>query len=177
MAKKKSTGLTQKPDGGYSIGSEGGVAEALAAIEHTDEMIEKAEALLRQTKTYQSLQELREKRQALSTAVDEFVLSNYKAGEGYEDDRIRLTKVQGHTRRWDVEKLKTLVTPGMFKNLVKVTADPDKINEMIRKGKLKLETVAAAYTERPNKPYVRPTIKKDGLDVEAQADQLAEKLA
>lgn len=120
---------------------------------------------------------MREEDAALAQAVEEFVLTSYEPGQGYEDDRVKLTKVQSHTRRWSAEKLEKLVTRGMFKNLVAVTVVPAKIDEMVRKGKLKLEDVAEAYEERPNKPYVRPTAKKDGLDAESSADLLAEKLA
>jgi hypothetical protein len=176
MARKKA-GLSRDKNGKVVIGSEDGVAQALRRREQLDDLIQKATALLEQTKTYQSRAAMQEEDAELEAAIREFVLNSYEAGSGYEDDRVRLTKVQGHTRTWNVDKLQAKLSRGLFKSVTQITVVPAKIDEMVRKGKIDLDAIADAYEERANKPYVKPTAKKDGLDAEAEADNLAELLA
>jgi hypothetical protein len=112
-------------------------------------------------------------------ALDNYVIDKFQAGDGYEDDDWKATKVVGHKRTWDVEKLGKLIPKGIFKNVVKVSVDGEKIDAMVAAGRLDRKKISAAFTEKPNKPYVKITkrekdAKKKG---EAEAESLAAKLA
>lgn len=111
---------------------------------------------------------------ALREAVDAYVL---KQGE-YEDDGIKLTKVQSNTRTWNPDVLETLVPRGVFKNLVKIVVDNDKVQEYVAAKKIKAADIAPAYEEKPKAPYVKWTAKKVGAKERAAADaaSLAAKL-
>jgi len=111
----------------------------------------------------------------LKEAVDKYVIKNYEPSSGYENDAVSLTHVQGHTRRWNAEKLEELVPRGIFKNLVTIAVVPAKIDEYVRAKKIKREDIEAAYEETPNKPYVRWTPKK--LDTTERAASEASSLA
>lgn len=108
----------------------------------------------------------------LRLAINQFVLDN----DGYEDDSIKITRVQAFRRTWNAEKLENLVPRGIFKNLVTFTVKPEKIDEYVRQGKLNAEKIAAAYEESPNAPFTRWS-KKSQANGAAEAQSLAEKLA
>lgn len=164
--KKKVAGLAGESD----------VARALDRREEIAATLETLEEQLAKTKLYQRVEALREEDAKIEADVKEFVLVNYASGEGYEDERVKLTKVVGHTRTWNVDRLKELVKPGVFKKLTSLVVVPAKIDELVRAGKLDLEEIADAYEERANAPYVKPTIKSR-VDNSAEAESLAEKLA
>jgi hypothetical protein len=111
----------------------------------------------------------------LKEAVDRWVIKNYEPSTGYDNDTVSLTHVQGHTRRWNAEKLEELVPKGIFKNLVTITVVPAKIDEYVRAKKIKREDIEPAFEETPNKPYVKWTPKK--LDTTSRAESEAASLA
>lgn len=114
----------------------------------------------------------------LKTAVDAYVIKNYDPSSGYENDVMSITHVQGHTRRWNAEKLEKLVPRGVFKNLVTVTVVPAKIDEYVRAKKIKREDIEPAFEETANKPYAKWTPKKQANADRAAAEtsSLADKL-
>lgn len=158
-----------------AIASVSGVQSALRRIEEIDAALETLTARLAKTKLAQQIDVLEEEKHALSIEVDAFVLDHYEAGDGYEDDAIRITKVQGHSRRWNAETLMRLVPRGVFKTLVDVTVVPAKVDDAVKAGRITLEQIADAFEETPNRPYLKRTVKAQGR--EDQAASLAEKLS
>lgn len=112
----------------------------------------------------------------LTVAIDNYVLANYTAGEGYEDDKWLATKVVGNTRVWDAGALFKILPRGIFKQITKIVVDPQAIDEAVRAGKITDEQIASALSTRPNKPYVKVTARS-GASNTAEADNLAAKLA
>jgi len=110
--------------------------------------------------------------------VDAYVLKTAEPSEGLETDDVILTHVQGHTRVWDAEKLEKLVPRGIFKNLVTITVVPAKIDEYVRAKKITREQIEEAFVEKPKKPYVKWTPKKQAQadKADAEAASLADKL-
>ena len=123
--------------------------------------------------------DLKRKREDIKEAVDAYVLKHFKAQDGIETPGYKLTHVQGHTRTWDAAKLESLVPRGIFKNLVALTVVPAKIDEYVRAKKIDRDAIAAAYTEKPNKPYVKwSPVKESSADrAESEAAGLADALA
>jgi hypothetical protein len=113
----------------------------------------------------------------LREAVDKYIIDKYSAGEGIETPTYLATKVVGHTRTWNVEKLQKLIPRGILKNVVKMTVDGAKVDEYVRAGKIDRNKIKGAYEERPNKPYVKITRRsQDDGKADAEADSLAGKL-
>lgn len=138
------------------------------ALERIDELDKNMEALIAP---------LRTERDRLREAADKYVVDHYNPGEGIETDTFKMTKVVGHTRWWNPEKLEKLVPRGIYKNLVEVKVLPAKVDEYVRKGKIKRADIEAAFEERPNKPYVKMTKKEQGdARASAEASSLAEAL-
>lgn len=109
-----------------------------------------------------------EERTALKAAVDAYVIDK----DNYEDDTIKVTRVQGFRRAWDVAKLEKILPRGIFKNVVKIEVDPAKLNEYVNKGKIEEEKITPAFVETPNAPYTKWTPKTKGAG-EAEAEDLA----
>lgn len=105
------------------------------------------------------------------------MLTNYKAGEGYDDDHYKITKVVQHTRTWNIDKLKALVKPKVFKQVTELRVVPAKINELVSSGKLDIDEIESAYESSPNRPYIKKSVKADSSKAEGEAAGVAEALA
>lgn len=164
MARKRSSGIS----------SEAAVAKALRRKQEAEAALVTLRARLEKTALYAQVSALEEEVADIDAKVKEFVLGHYEPGDGYEDEYVKVTKVQSHQRRWNVERLQELVKPRMFRSIVTVTVAPAKIDEMVREGKLDLDEIADAYEDFPSSPYVRVTAKSP--DAADAAASLAEKL-
>lgn len=176
MAKEKLAKLTsrlkRKKDGSLIVSSKSHVA---VALEDRERLTNELDKLLLDDK----IVSLREEIQRVGDAINTYVLDHYEAGEGFESDDWLATKVVGHRRTWDVEKLQKLIPRGILKNVVEMKVIPDKIDEYVRKGKLDRKKIAAAFEEVPNKPYVRITKREQSSEEKgsAEAESLAAKLS
>lgn len=111
-----------------------------------------------------------EEQVALQLAVNEYVLDK----EELVTDEWQGTRVQSHTRTWDVDKLRKKLTPAIFKRVIIVKVDNAALDGLVREGKIKLEDIEGALNERPNKPYVKWTPK--GENVHDKGDAEVERL-
>lgn len=155
---------------------ESDVARAWDRREEIAAALETLEAQLAKTKLMQRIEALREEDAKIEADVKEFVLANYEASEGYEDDRVKVTKVVPHTRVWNADKLKKLVKPGVFKKVVEVKVVPAKIDELVRAGKIDMDGISSAFEETENRAYVKISAKSTS-DNSDEAASLLEKLA
>lgn len=143
-----------------------GVKTALARIEEIDD-------ILTAIRADNAMDEWEKERADLEDAVKAFALDV----ENYEDEAYKVTKVQGHTRYWDTDKLEKLVPKGLFLRCVNLVAAPDKIDALVKQGKLDRKVIAKAFIEKKNSPYAKITKKSEpGTDGEDEAASLAEKL-
>lgn len=142
------------------------MAEALLRIEEIDK--------LRDTIYAESgLKDLDDEREKLESAVKSFVI----AKGDYEDDGYKVTRVVAKRKWWDGERLEKLLPKGMFLKVVTLTPSPEKIDKLVKEGKLDRKVIAPAFMEVPNKPYALITRKSDNEDAgEAEAQSLADKL-
>jgi hypothetical protein len=110
----------------------------------------------------------------LKSAVDKYVTEK----ENYEDDNVKITRVQGFRRSWNVAKLETILPRGIFKNVVTVMADAEKIDQYVREKKIDMKKIAPALEETPNRPYAKWSKKShDANRGEAEANELADALS
>lgn len=165
--------LKRKKDGSFSVISPRHVHDALERQDEINEEVAELQAALLETDIGIALRNLRDEEAELIMAVDSYVLNNFDGGDGVEDDDYKVTKVVGHTRTWDAEKLRKLVPLSVFKNLTAIVVRPDKIDEYVRARKLKLKDVKSAYIERENKPYVKKTRRNTSTGNTEAADLAA----
>ena len=158
------------------VASQSDVRIALDRREEIAAALETLRARLAKTKLATQVADLEAEDQRWDGAIREYVLDAYADGEGYEDERVKITRVVGHRRTWNAERLRELVTPRMFKTVTSVVVLSEKINEMVNAGKLDLDTIGDAWEETPNKPYPKWTYKAQGNRA-SEAESLAEKLA
>lgn len=115
----------------------------------------------------------------LDKAAKGYVLDHYGAGEGYEDDVWKATKVVGHRRSWNVDTLEKIMPRALFKRCTTIAVDSGKLDQLVREKKVDRKKIAKAFTEVANEPYIRITRKTpDQSEIAAdEAAGLAEKLA
>jgi hypothetical protein len=159
--------IRARKDGSYVVDSESHARIALDGLDAFDNEI----ARIREQSGLNRLEEVRAK---IKAAVDEYALEH----EGYQDERWKLTRVQGFKRAWNVDKLAKILPKSVFKHVTKIEADPAKIDDYVRKGTIKLETIEPAYEETPQKAYVKWTraTESSASKGAAEADSLAAKL-
>ena len=116
-----------------------------------------------------------EKIDKLKEARDTYLIGKMEAGATLANDTWQLTKVVAYRRTWDVSKLEKIVPKGILKNITELKVIPEKIDQYVKSGDLTLKKIAPAYTETPNKPYVRVS-KVAAANGETEAAKLAEKL-
>jgi len=100
---------------------------------------------------------LRDELEALTAAVDAYVIDHYEPGDGYDDGAVRLTKVVGYRRAWNPDKLRKLLPTRLYKLVIDVKVNNGKLDELVREGKIDRDKIESAYEEQPNAPYVRRT--------------------
>jgi hypothetical protein len=158
--------VKRKADGSVSINSKSDVRAALDRLEAIErEILDRTHDLV-------------EERADLKVAVEHYVINKFEAGAGYEDDTWLATKVVGHTRTWDVDKLSKIIPRGILKNVTELKVLPAKLDAAVRAGKIDRTKIKAAFTETPNKPYVKITRRvQDDNRASDEAESLAAKLA
>ena len=122
--------LRRKKDGSFSINSGRSVHDALERKDKIAAELEQAEEELMQTKIGQKIRRLREEADALTEAVNAYILRKYEPGEGYEDEHWKVTKVQSHRRKWNPDTLKRLIPHGLWKRCIKVEVVPAKVDAL-----------------------------------------------
>lgn len=144
--------------------SKSSVIAALDKIEELDNSITQVEQ-------DSGLMELRAERNELERLVRQYVLDKGNV----ETDTHKLTRVQGFTRGWDGVKLEKLVPKGLFLKIVDYVPNADKIDELVKAGKLDIKTIKSAFIEVPKAPYAKITKKK--ADDTDEAERVAQTLA
>lgn len=136
-----------------------------------------AQKRIEATKAGQEAKALNEELAMLDAAAKSYVLAQYQPGTGFESDHWLATHVQGHTRRWDEEKLSEILTPEQFLEVIDFKVNRQKVDELVRSGAVSKEAIDAAFEEKPNQPYVLITPRSDANAGAVEADSLAEALS
>lgn len=139
----------------------------IAALERIEQINEEMERLMKESGIYA----LGIEREDLDKKIKAYVL---KKGN-VEIPGYLLTRVQGFRRAWNSEKLQKIVPKGLFLQIVDYIPNPDKIDELVKAGKLDSKKIDKAFEETPNAPYVKITKRKQ--DDGSEADRVAKALA
>jgi hypothetical protein len=119
------------------------------------------------------LDEWEAERAELKAKVDDLVINKLEA---FEDDKIKITRVQGFKRTWDADRLEKILPRAIFRRVIKITPDPAKIDAEVKAGNIEVDRIAPALNETPNKAYAKWTAKSESDGGAAEAESLAAKL-
>jgi hypothetical protein len=161
--------LKRKKDGSfYQISSE---SDARLARERIDALTQEVYALAKKA----GIPALLEEQMAIQTVLNGYVLD----AKSFEVEGWQGTRVQSHTRTWDVEKLRKRLPGSVYKQIINVTVDKDKLDSLVKKGTIKLELIEDALVETANAAYVKWTAKGKNVQEAGQAEaaKLAEMLS
>lgn len=108
---------------------------------------------------------------ALAKALGAFM--DKHATDKLESDRAKLTLVRPMVKcvaathkeipealRDEITPLNSLLPDDIYKSVIKEVVDTEALEEALRSGDVALKDVEDAYFEKPNRPYVRTTVKK-----------------
>lgn len=139
----------------------------IAALDKIEALDAEISELMEET----GIKSLQEERAELDRLVKQYVLDKGSV----ETDTHKLTLVQGFSRGWDGVKLERLVPKGIFLKIVDYVPNADKIDEMVKAGKLDAKKIKSAFIEVPKAPYAKITKKKadDGDEAARVAEALA----
>lgn len=157
----------------FSISS---VADAKAAIELMKERTEAINEIEEMMEEEYELSTLRKESMALMEAVKDFVL---KRDKPLEVDNRRFTIVKQHVRKWNPEKLQSLLPKAVFMKVatMQYVVDPERLDSLIRAGEIDRKKIESAFEESPKAPYVKHSILKPSDNSgEEEADRVAEAL-
>jgi hypothetical protein len=127
----------------------------------------------------QKVQHLVKERDAIRKSLDAWVIAKFGDSEGYEDDQWKATKVVGHDRSWNLDKLEELVPADILEEVLNPpTVNAKKIDELVRAGRIDRDEIEDAFEEKPKAPYVKLTRKTEADDKgDKEAAEIAAKLA
>jgi hypothetical protein len=141
-----------------------GVRKALLLMEERNASIAEIE---REMEEQYELSTMRREAINLKRAAEEFMAKREVDDIEMEGWRARL--VRRYDRRWNAETLKRLVSKSTFVNLCTLTPDAEKIDDMVRRNKVKMDDIAEAYEEIPQRPFLRTFYESDdGTDEAAE---------
>lgn len=135
-------------------------------IEERNEAIAEIEALMEEEHDFQSMRkEAIELHRALTRFMDD------KSVDKLDMGTFRYQVVRAVTRTWNANKLKAKLGKAKFLQVCSVTPDPDKIDDMVRQGKIDLEDIESALDETPKTPYIKRYVNREaeGDDEAARA--------
>lgn len=163
--------LKQRKNGTWVIESGTDLDKAMQLIEDREDMIAEAEKVMEEEYEYLTF---KAEREALMDAVRIFMLENDVAQVQRPDRGYKLTLRRDWTSRWNPERLRNLVSKNVWLKITKPVIDPDKIDDLVRKGELDRKKIGPAFEQSPKKPYLRRFGLQDEEAAEKEGDALEE---
>jgi hypothetical protein len=155
--------LKQRKDGTWSIETGKDMDAAVEAIEEREEGIKTIEENMEDEFDYltmkQEIVDLKEELRRFMTANDQ--------AQVIRDD-YKIVLIRRMRSSWNVNKLKKVLSKGQYLKIVKMTVDPAKIDDLVRRGDIDEKLIASALEQTPDKPYLRWFYgNEDAADTEA----------
>lgn len=160
--------LKQKKDGTWVIDTAKDMDAVVEAIEERETAITEIEETMEKEYDYLTTKKEIEE---LKSALQRFMVQ-YDQAQIIRPD-YKIVVIRRWRRTWNVDKLKAAVGKGMFLKMTKMTVDSDKIDDLVREGKLDEKTIEGAFESKPEKPYLRWYYGSEDAG-ETEANALAE---
>lgn len=139
---------------------------AVAAIEERQEAVAEIEQKMEEEFDYSTM---KAEIESLRDAVTTFMSAN-KVAHVFRDN-YKITLVRRTSGRWNPDKLRGLVPKGMWLKITTQTVNGDKIDDLVREGKLDRKVIGKAFEITAQKPHIRVFPYKEGQDADAAAKE------
>lgn len=135
----------------------------LYQIKSMKDLKEAAQMLEDRTAEIREIEQAMEEEYGYSTARTEAVCLKQSL-DMYMDDKnvkklemgdYRYTLIRGERKSWNADKLRAIVGKAMFLKISNVTPDPQKIDDMVRQGKLDDKVIGKALDFTPIKAHTK----------------------
>lgn len=158
--------LKQLKDGSWQIASGADLEAAVAAVEERTETLDEIEKVMEEEYGYS---ETKAEVKELTEAIRIFMSS--KDVKNVFRDKYKLTLVKRARTSWDGDKLKSLLPKNMFIKVSRLVVDPEKIDDLVRRGEIDSKKIESALVSIPEKPHVRSYPYKEGQDKDDAMDE------
>lgn len=158
--------LKQLKDGSWQIVSGADLEKAVEKMEELHTELEEIEAVMEDEYDYNTTKETLAE---LQNAVTTFMSS--KDVKNVFRDKYKLTLVKRARTSWDGDKLKSLLPKNMFIKVSRLIVDPEKIDDLVRRGEIDSKKIESALVSIPEKPHVRSYPYKEGQDKDDAMDE------
>jgi hypothetical protein len=135
-------------------------------LEERTEAVLEIERIMEEEYDYKAM---RNESTALKFAIEEFMAKSDRPK--LEMSGYRWQLIKSANRVWNPDKLRAALGKAKFLKVCSVTPDPDKIDDLVRKGTINLEDIEDALEEFPKKSYI-----KRFEDSDKKADEEAERV-
>jgi hypothetical protein len=154
--------LKQNKDGTWQIQTGDDLEAAVAAVEERQEAIHDLEQEMEEQYDYLTM---KREVEDLTEAIRLFMVENDH--KHVFRDTYKLTLIQRANTRWDESKLRKLLPKSLWLKVTKQVVDRDKIDDLVREGKIDEKTIAPALVSTPVKPHIQRYDYKKGQDRDA----------
>lgn len=154
--------LELRNDGSWQITSGKDFQDAIEALEQREEAVKEAEQFMEEEYDYLTM---KKEIASLNEALRQWMVANHQA-QVVRDD-YKLVLIRRKRTKWNESKLKEILGKSMFLRCTKQVVDTDKIDDLVRKGRIDEKVISPALEEIADKPYIR---RYDDTDDEGAAD-------
>lgn len=158
--------LKRLENGLYRISNQKQAREAATMIEERNAMISEIEKAMEEEHDLQTMRrEAIDLHKSLTQFMDDKSVDTLDMGE------FRYQTIRPTSKKWNIDKLKAVLGKGKLLKVCKLVVDPDKLDDMVRSGKIDLDDIDAALEIEPKSAYIKRFINR-----EAEGDEEADEL-
>lgn len=154
--------VKQKKDETWVIESGKDLEAAVALIEEREEAIREIEAEMEKEYDYLTI---KGEISGLNEAVRLFMIENDV--KHVFRDTYKITAIRRWNTSWNPDKLRALLPKAMWLKVTKMVVDPNKIDDLVRQGKIDSKQIEKALEQSPVKPHIQRYPYKEGQDADA----------
>jgi hypothetical protein len=106
---------------------------------------------------------------ALQQSIKEYMVSS--GTDKLDMKKFRWQVVRGSRKSWNSDKLRTILGKARYLKVCDVTPSPEKIDNLVREGKIDIRDIDPALDIEPNAPYIKRYENSDAKGKE-EADRV-----
>jgi hypothetical protein len=154
--------VKQLKDGTWLIESGKDLQAAVEMVEQRESDIEDIERDMEEQYDYMTM---KEEVGGLNAAITKFMSANDV--KHVFRDTYKITVIRGHTTTWNPDRLKKLLPKSLWLKVTKQVVDPNKIDDLVKKGVIKDKLIEDALESKPKAAYIQRYPYKEGQDADA----------
>lgn len=154
--------VKQLKDGTWHIESGKDLERAVALLEEKLETIGQVEAEMEEQYDYLTM---KDEVVGLDEAIRVWMAENDQ--KHVFRDTYKITLIKRWKTEWNPDKLRAALPKALWLKVTKLVVDPNKIDDLVKQGKIKSKDIEKALEQTPVKPHIQRYPYKEGQDADA----------